>query len=443
MRASIYLLFSLLALTIPAHASDELTLVYSANLDGELEPCGCTLDTDFGGILRRATYIDQLRAQQNKDLNEPVLISAGGLFAKELGSDKIKNSFILSGLEQLNYDAIGVQWADMIHGIEFLQQSSLPLTAGNWKDTTLAHNQIIRRDNHTLFFSQWLDPATSPYRNMPDLSPIDERTTALQQQLSDAKQQGMVTVLATTLDHTQAQALLDLSQVDILIIGSAYEQFSEPFKDKGTLVLQAGSRGQRLGVLSLALDDQKSITGWNHQVVELTSDMADAPRLKTWYDNYNEQLRLAFEEEIKKMEAYDQGQSPFVGEQTCEACHQQSHQTWQDTDHAKAYDDLEEVGKAFDPHCVGCHVVGYKQPGGFLSIDLTSQLAGVQCENCHGAGREHVNSGGQIQTPNHALAKEQVCSQCHVPEHSPKFTVKDYWPKIMHGKEQVVSSPGQ
>jgi hypothetical protein len=258
--------------------------------------------------------------------------------------------------------------------------------------------------------------------------------------LAEAKQQGMLTILATTLDSTQAKHLLDLSLVDILIIKSAYEQFGQPIEDQGTLILQAGSRGQRLGILSLELEEANKINSWNHQVVELSNEVADAPRLKQWYDDYNEELRLAFEEEIKQMQLYDQGESPFVGAQTCVACHAQSHQTWEGTDHARAYDDLEEVGKAFDPHCVGCHVVGYKKPGGFLSINLTSQLAGVQCENCHGAGREHVKSGGQNKTPNHGLGKEQICTQCHVPEHSPKFSVEEYWPKIQHGKEQLQST---
>ncbi len=433
MSRLITLFFSLLLVSCTTTAQNSLTLIYSANLDGELEPCGCSLDADYGGILRRTTYIDNLR-EQTKDV---VLISAGGLFSKELGGDKIKNRYILSGLEQLKYDAMGVQWADLIHGVDFLAQSQLPLTAANWLTDKLAAGRVIEGSQQDIFFSQWLDPLSSPYKTMPDLSPISDDISPLAQQLKQANQSGQLTVLATTLDYEQLKQTLDMSVVDILIIKSAYEQFAEPVEIDGTLILQAGSRGQRLGRLELTVNAKGGLDSWTHQVIELHNQVADAPRLLSWYEAYNEELRVAFESEIKQMRALNQGETPYAGEQVCASCHQQSHTSWDDSEHAKAYDDLEIVGKAFDSHCVGCHVVGFKQPGGFLSIELTSSLAGVQCENCHGAGRKHVESAGLEKTPNHGMDKEQICTQCHIQEHSPKFNFEEYWPKIQHSKERT------
>ncbi|MEH6627373.1 MAG: multiheme c-type cytochrome [Motiliproteus sp.] len=426
------LFLSLLLVSCATTAQNSLTLVYSGNLDGELEPCGCSLDADYGGISRRTTYVDGLR-KESKNL---VLISAGGLFSKELGGDTIKNRYILSGLEQLNYDAIGVQWADLIHGIDFLQQSPLPLTAANWRTDELPSSRIIERPQQQLFFTQWLDPETSPYKNMPALSPINADTAPLEQQLKQANDNAQLTILATTLDYQQLKQNIDLAAVDIVIIKSAYEQFSEPVEADGTLILQAGSRGQRLGKLQLSINAQGNLDSWSHEVIELHNEIADTPRLQSWYEAYNEELRTAFESEIKQMRALDQGETPYAGEQVCASCHQQAHDVWAGSEHAKAYEDLEIVGKAFDSHCVGCHVVGFKQPGGFLSIELTSTLAGVQCENCHGAGREHVQSAGVKQTPNHGMNKEQICTQCHIQEHSPNFQTDEYWPKILHSKEQ-------
>ena len=52
------------AMAAPAAAQPtdgRLSLIYSGNLDGELEPCGCTAEGDFGGIRRRATALATLR----------------------------------------------------------------------------------------------------------------------------------------------------------------------------------------------------------------------------------------------------------------------------------------------------------------------------------------------------------------------------------------------
>ena len=84
-------------------------------------------------------------------------------------------------------------------------------------------------------------------------------------------------------------------------------------------------------------------------------------------------------------------------------------------------------------------MVGLKS-GGFLSKDLTPQLAGVQCENCHGPARAHslnpkANRPGTDPRRNAgktARIAEPICRTCHVGSHSPAFAFDKYWPKIKH-----------
>lgn len=446
------LVLSLLSLMLTANGADAartdpatpstLTLVYSGNLDGELEPCGCTLETDYGGILRRAQMIRQLR-QQYPDL---LLISSGGLLdpltEENQAPDPIKNRHIISGLEQLDYDALGVQWQDLALGTDLLSDSRLPFTVSNWRDERFPSQRVLHREQGPpVFFSQWLDPAESPYREMQASSPISDQLSTLSQELAAAHEAGMLTIIGTSLSLQQARRQLtlnkvDLQQVDILLVGSAYEQFSEPHElstgNHRTLVLQPGSRGQRLGVLQLSLIAEQRIGDWQHQVLELPASVPDDEALAPWYDSYNAALLEAYMADVARKKASRQDDSAFVGAATCSSCHQQQHQTWNHSAHARAFEVLEAVNKDFDPHCVTCHSVGFQQPGGFLDKQSTPELAGVQCENCHGAGREHVNSGGAAATAKQGLSKEAVCSQCHVQDHSPQFNVQDYWPKIAH-----------
>ncbi len=433
------ILLLLLALTLPASAGQSLQtlqLLYSGNLDGELEPCGCSLDSDFGGLQRRATLIDQLRA----DNPELLLIEAGGLFSPELGSDLIKHQFILSGMAQLDYDAIGVQWSDLAHGADLLANSNLPFSVGNWSSDSIATARQPRRGDSRLFFSQWLDPLTSPYAATPALSPITDQTEPVQLAYRQAKAQGKLTVLATTLTLEAAQKLFDLNDIDLLIIQAAYEIYGQPQLLGQTLVLQPGSRGQRLGQLTLDVDQNGRISDWQHSVIELPDTVANAPQLDSWYANYNEALKQDYLQRVAKRKAISSGESPYLGEQQCKTCHAAQHQVWSQSEHAKAFGDLEAVGKEFDSHCVGCHTVGFLQPGGYLDLGLTAELINVQCENCHGGGREHASSAGQIATPNKGQSKQQICSQCHVREHSPSFDVDTYWPKIAHPGKPIAAS---
>lgn len=80
----------------------------------------------------------------------------------------------------------------------------------------------------------------------------------------------------------------------------------------------------------------------------------------------------------------------FVGATNCLACHGGHYDDWQVTVHAHAFDTLVNDGAGENVLCFPCHAVGYGKPSGFVSLAATPQLAHIQCENCHGAGSNHV-----------------------------------------------------
>lgn len=164
----------------------------------------------------------------------------------------------------------------------------------------------------------------------------------------------------------------------------------------------------------------------------MLASIPDAPQLSAWYEAYNTAVKAAYLKTVEARKIVQSGESPFMGEEVCQACHVEQHKTWSATQHAIAYEDLEAVGKAFDPECIGCHVVGFNQPGGFFDINITGHLMGVQCESCHGASRAHAQSEGKEPVANKSWAPQQICAQCHVQKHSPSFDFGSYWQKIAH-----------
>jgi hypothetical protein len=128
------------------------------------------------------------------------------------------------------------------------------------------------------------------------------------------------------------------------------------------------------------------------------------------------------------------GQAHYVGREACSECHEEAVAFWQTTVHAKAYATLVEDNKEYDLACVGCHVTGFRQPGGSEVVE-NLKLRDVQCEQCHGPASKHVESQDSsdvlLQTP------VETCLECHTPEHSDTFELTAYMRDILgpgHGE---------
>lgn len=412
------------------YAEDEnITLVYTGNLDGELEPCGCSEGGNKGGLQRRAQMIDDLKAAYPS----LYLVSAGGLITSEVAQDKLKSQYILKGMEKLDYDAVGVQWKDLSYGAELLKNTQLPFVISNTQEDFF-HKKIIDRKNHQLAFFSWLDPSRDPQKNASDSIAISN-TEPLAKALATAKSKKQLTVLSTTLPLKLAQRKLPLDNVDILLIKAKYERYGSPKKIKNMLVLQPGSRGMRIGKLSFMPNKTGGVLAWGHQIIALPSSVVDAPRMEPWYTAYNAEVKADYEKRVEVLKKLKTKESPFAGEASCQSCHASEHKKWSSTRHADAFYSLKDTNKAFDPNCIGCHTVGFGSPGGFIEPTITKNLMHVQCENCHGAAKTHVTSAGVAPVANKDWSKEKVCGQCHVQKHSPDFNYETYWPKISHGKK--------
>ena len=120
-----------------------------------------------------------------------------------------------------------------------------------------------------------------------------------------------------------------------------------------------------------------------------------------------------------------EGPGNHVGWKGCSGCHEKVATDWQKGRHAGAFADLEKSGQENLPACVPCHVTGHSQPGGFIDGEITPDLAGVQCEACHGPGRRHAASPGTgaiVRAPG-----VDTCRRCHTPGQDPGF---DYAKKV-------------
>ncbi len=163
-------------------------------------------------------------------------------------------------------------------------------------------------------------------------------------------------------------------------------------------------------------------------------------------------LLLCFFSLVQAAETQDNG---YAGVKTCKKCHRKVWKTWKESKMAKAFAILQPGNRAEikkkagldpardytrDPKCLPCHTTGYGQPGGFISLEKTPDMAGVGCEDCHGAGKMYnkvMKRHGRVYSEEEILHAglnkdpHKACVRCHNAE-SPTRKFQDPFDAQLH-----------
>ena len=117
-----------------------------------------------------------------------------------------------------------------------------------------------------------------------------------------------------------------------------------------------------------------------------------------------------------------QGGSPnYIGSYICQACHHATYTNYIHTAHFGALQTLKNIGMDKNAGCLPCHTVGYGLPNGYVDMQTTPHLAGVQCENCHGPAGNHVADITDVSVRPKVTLAAEVCGGCHADVHHPTY----------------------
>jgi predicted CXXCH cytochrome family protein len=128
---------------------------------------------------------------------------------------------------------------------------------------------------------------------------------------------------------------------------------------------------------------------------------------------------------------------------TCAECHAEIGAKWKNTVHSEAWEVLQMSGEA-QPSCEGCHSVSElgnaaTDPGGWTGSQ-DERYHDVQCESCHGPGKDHVDTGTNAPLASIALPfaidgqgnvtpGTNGCGECHSQKEQPyleQWTLSDH-----------------
>ncbi|WP_437187746.1 multiheme c-type cytochrome [Planctomicrobium sp. SH668] len=457
-------------------------LIFTGDVHGYLEPCGCA-ENQSGGFARRGGLIKLLT--EEKKWPTTAFEVGGSLNETRVTYPQtlIKFAIMLKGLNTLGYQAQGLGKEELLLGASNLF-TQFTQTEG------LADFHVPFIGTSTTIFGS--DDLGTPLKSKivdvggvkvgvlsivgnqarKELEAVGVTRQAEELLVKDARdvlpaaiealqaQQPNVTVLlsASTLEESIELAKEFPAFNIVATIGTVEDPKSESMYIGNTLLVQVGKKGKNAAIVGLYPENKMK-----YEVLSLDqSRFKDAPAMRDLMQDYQDRLKAAWPE-LTAQKISDPQSGAFVGAQECKSCHSYAYNVWSQTKHAHALESLEKghpgtentwVNRLWDPECLTCHTTGWdaqkalRFDSGFIDLEQTPHLAGQQCENCHGSGGEHVKlekawargtavtdemkAGRDAMKLTLSKAKNDVCGKCHDGDNSPHFDFEKYWPKVNH-----------
>lgn len=442
-------------------ATPTLRLLVATDLDGVLEPCGCTRD-QLGGIDRLAAAI----AEERKDGVPSLLLTAGDVFfandahaTEPLEQDLWRAQTLAEILRGLRLDAAGMGPHDLARG-----HALLASLANQARFSWLGSGLLLER-------SQGQGLSTADAIATAALEPIQASALRTVGRL----RVGIVGLLARPKpnwphgvrgpDDPLGATLNELrklrEQHADLVVALADASASElaAFAERGAPDFIVAS-GAGLAPGATALGAAWALTARRASQALLVVDVwVAAPGAPFRQANSgsidantftsrertlpstaprDQAARASLDQLTKRVSAYNQqayrdvapapvarDQAGYVGSRPCAACHTAEYLWWTQSPHARAYATLTQRDKQFDVECVSCHVTGYGKRGG-STLTHVDPLQNVGCESCHGPGSTHILDARPPQRFVRRVVPEKVCVPCHDAEHSAGFDYEQY-----------------
>ena len=426
-----------------AAEATSVTIVYSTDIKGKIDPCGCKAHPR-GGLAPRATYFDRVWEERP----ELLTLDAGDLFGRRTDGERQQTVFLCEQTASFGYDAIGLGEQDLNHGLEFLRKMmddyQLPFTNANVRDAStgdliLPDAIIVERGGVRFGIVSVLDPKM-PLDAQNGQAPafrVDDPVSTLREIVPALRESCDSIILLSHLgDAGTDDVLRQVPGIDVAVVGHTYTSYKTERIVADTVVLAAAYEGRFIGRADLQLDvENGKVMAVEIRITSLDAQIGDDPDMAAEIAAFKERVsRLRAEERARWPRDQGSDQESFLGSRACRACHEEIYDSWAHTTHAQAFDTLRSAGMASEPQCLSCHTTGYRYLGGYDADGASRRLSAVQCEACHGYGSEHSRRGEWL-----AEARD-TCVECHDDAKRPcaevpgdrEFQFLGSWEKIKH-----------
>lgn len=422
-----------------------LTLFFTAQTHGRLTPCGCFMG-QFGGLSRLKTA---LRMQEPGDA---IGLDLGDALEGSEDYQLLKYKQVLKAYSGMNYVALNVGHREASLPADTLRKlaahSPVPLLSANLIDSSTGKPLlpgwiIINRAGRRIALVGVVDPKGLEDSLGAGLA-VEDMGTCLSRILPEVKRSADVLILMAFTDEAELSELAkQFYEFQVILGGNVSQPAQSLIIENQSLIYYTANESKSYGSLELVLGPDGSVSAGEHQMTLLHEGFPEDPGIIALAADYRREVRhtrLSLDDPAHVWANQVPGthaMATYAGSQSCLGCHASAAQAWVHSAHAHAFDALAAVDADADPSCVGCHTVGFGEPGGYRRDYGAAKLTGVGCESCHGPGSIHVSQrqSGEAVTFSFRPLAAGDCMKCHNGEFSPPFDWNHLWPQIQHGKE--------
>ena len=443
-RLGCLIIFLFILLPIKNYAfSREVSIIFSGEELGNLEPCGC-YEGQLGGISRRYSLIDFFRKQKNVILP----VSLGDLPKSCSRQEEIKLEILCRAIGEMGYVLHNLGEKDIEISpqiLSFLSQTNgVSFLSSNVKIVApfpIKINQYVIKEcfdlDHSFkiaFLGILSKSLISTY--VLDYVNVTEPIKALKPLVKQLHDKVNLIVL---LSHASLEESIKIAklfpEIGLIITGHNMDEPKEALYVNNTAIVSSGTSGKYIGIAKYSINN-KALERKSVEVIPLDNNYKDSKEMVLLLKEY-QQILIGEDLLSKTPQAPLPNGLSYVGSFACGICHKILYDHWSKTTHGTSYNTLVNIGHQYDPECIKCHTTGYGYTSGFLNYEKNKNLINVGCESCHGAGSDHIKNVENT----YGFSGESNCETCHESEHSPKFQFKEYWEKIEHPEEILKKLP--
>jgi hypothetical protein len=424
-----------------------LTIHFTCDTSGRLEPCGC-FTGQHGGLTRLRTWLER------RETKGPALaVDVGGVIAGDADYDFIQYGYLARAFDSMGFEALNMGASEAAVPPAKLRElaadSPVPMLSASLVDPAtrreiLRPSRVVEREGLRIGILGVVSPDSVP-KPHPDLA-ILGLNEAIDRQLPGLVAETDIRILLAFASEPEMRRLArDYFEFDLILGGDVDGSAQQLIRENDSILLYTSGDGRTVGPLETGVDPaaRPRLVDPDYDVQLLWENIPQHPELTALVRDHRKEIRET-PLDIDRPNPPDPNAVPgvapiarYVGSENCQACHTTAHADWDASGHAHAFETLVRAGADADPHCIQCHTVGFGRPGGYRRPMGDEKLVGVGCESCHGPGSEHVDRHlhGKPNRFEFRPLGPGDCTSCHHGEFSRPFDWEKFWPEIEHFKE--------
>jgi len=422
----------------------DLSIYFTCDTHGRLEPCGC-FTGQYGGLTRLKTVLDAEAAPGGLRLD------IGNSAAGAEDYDFVEYRYMLQAFAALHYDAINIGALEAQFTAAQLREikkiSATPVLCANLVDKSTGapifdSYRIVERSGQRIALIGVVDPraAATPGAGLS----IGDMESAIEKTLTAIRGKAdLVILLAFTDEATLAELARRFYECQVILGGNVSQPAQQLQKENRSLIYFVTNEARALGILHLRLTKGAPLQVAGNEIRLLNDKIPQDNSLSDLMQKYRAEIRtthLAIDD--PNYLAADtipgvRAAATYVGTEKCLTCHKDAAAVWAASAHARAFATLTARKADADPKCIGCHTVGFGDASGYRREFAATKLVNVGCESCHGPGSLHVREREGDASVHFTFRPLDGgdCVKCHYGEFSRPFDLKEQWPLIKHGKD--------